>query len=55
MSHREVQAFDLDAFDDAELDDSSKIMQMFRKKNKRVLNIFRNSDKEDESDVSLIV
>lgn len=55
LSHRQVQAFDLDAFDDPGLDRSSNIMQLFQKKNKRILNIFRNSDKEDEIDVSLIV
>lgn len=48
---RQIQAFDLDAFDDSELDSASRIMQMFAKQNNRVLKIFECSDDETESQV----
>lgn len=48
---RQIQAFDLDAFEDTELDSASRIMQMFAKQNNRVLKIFETSDDESDSQV----
>jgi hypothetical protein len=39
----------MDAFDDSDVGSSSKIIDLFKKQNRRVLKIFRDSDSENET------
>jgi hypothetical protein len=50
-SNRQIQAFDLAAFEDSALDDTADIIARFKRKKHRIVNIFRTSDSE-ETDVS---
>jgi hypothetical protein len=51
FSNRQIQAFDLAAFEDSALDDTADIIARFKRKKHRIVNIFRTSDSE-ETDVS---